>query len=248
MALKHVQKTYEKLGAEDPLYAVLSFPELKGNRWNPDDFFARGRDEIGNRLKVIESLGLEPARGRALDFGCGPGRLTQALCEEFNEVVGVDISSTMIDAANRLNRYGERCRYFVNTGDRLPLLDDQSFDFVYSNITLQHIPPAASTCYIAEFLRILRPNGVMSFQMPDGPYLEPGSLGERWYNFRRGPLRRGWKRVRGKDPVEIHYVNRKRVCEIIESGGGTVVDIRDDSTARRKRKSLFYTATRSQAR
>ena len=243
MALKHVRETYEALGADDPLYAVLSFRDTKGNRWDPEEFFARGRDEIRAGLEFISGLGLEPRRGRALDFGCGAGRLTQALAGEFEEAVGVDISSTMIEAANRFNTHGERCRYVVNTDDHLPMLDDDSFDFVYSNITLQHVPPEASTRYIAEFVRVLKPGGVALFQLPDGPYLAPGSLGERWYSFRRGPLKRSWKKIRGKPPVEIHYVSRRRVVEIVEAAGGRVVDVREDETARRKRKSLFYTVT-----
>ena len=46
MALKHVRKTYDKLGLADPLYAVLSFREAKNNRWDPEEFFSRGRKEI----------------------------------------------------------------------------------------------------------------------------------------------------------------------------------------------------------
>jgi SAM-dependent methyltransferase len=245
VALKHVRETYEKLGADDPLYAVLSFQDAKGNRWDPEAFFARGRDEITSALGFVSNLGLEPRRGRALDFGCGAGRLTQALCEEFDKVVGIDISSTMIETAERFNRHGERCRYIVNTGDRMPMLEDASIDFVYSNITLQHVPPEASTQYIAEFVRVLKPGGVALFQLPDGPYHRQGSLGERWYAFRRGPMKRFWKKIRGKPPVEIHYVNRRKVTEVVESAGGTVVDIRNDETARRKRKSLFYTVVAS---
>lgn len=241
MALKHVQQTYERLGAEDPLYAVLSFRKAKGNRWDPEDFFARGRDEIHAVLEFLAGLGRDPVRHRALDFGCGAGRLAQALCEEFEEVVGVDISSTMIETANRFNRHGGHCRYIVNNSDHLPMLDDGTFDFVYSNITLQHIPPEASTCYIAEFVRVLKPGGVALFQLPDGRYHRPGGLGERWYTLRRGPLRRFWKRIRRKPPVEIHYVNRRRVREVVEEAGGMVLDIREDTTARRGRNSLFYT-------
>jgi len=244
MSLKHVQETYEKLGKDDPLYAALSFHETKDKRWDPEVFFARGHDEIGAGLEFLSSQGLEPVRGRALDFGCGAGRLTQALCGEFDEVVGVDISSSMIETANRFNRHGEHCSYLVNTTDHLPMLDDMSFDFVYSNITLQHIPPEASTRYVAEFVRLLKPGGVALFQLPDGRHHRPGSLGERWYTFWHGPLRRFLKRARGKAPVEIHYVSRKRVQEIVEAAGGRVVDIRDDKTARRRRKSLFYTVSR----
>ena len=40
MTLKDVQKTYEDYGNEDPLYAVLSRKDSKGNKWDVDEFFA----------------------------------------------------------------------------------------------------------------------------------------------------------------------------------------------------------------
>ena len=244
MALKHVQKTYEDLGREDPLWAVLSFREARGNRWDPEAFFARGRAEIAEAMSYVASLGLSPARGRALDFGCGAGRLSQALCDEFREVVGIDISASMIETAEEHNRFGDRCRYLVNTSDDLGLLPDGEFDFVYSNITLQHIPPEASTRYIREFFRVMRAGGVALFQVPSGPRHEPGSLGARWYTLRHGPLRRFWKRLRGKPPVEIHYVNREWVEDLVRAAGGRLVDVRQEGSVRRSRVSYFYAAVR----
>jgi hypothetical protein len=38
-------------------------------------------------------------------------------------------------------------------------------------------------------------------------------------------------------------VSRRRVTEVVQAAGGQVVDVRDDDTARRKRRSLFYTVT-----
>jgi ubiquinone/menaquinone biosynthesis C-methylase UbiE len=157
MTPKDVQKTYEVYGKEGPLYAVLSRKDAKDNKWDADEFFATGRDEIANAMRHLASLGVEVNKGRAMDFGCGVGRLTQALCEEFSEAVGVDISYSMIENAEKYNKFGDRCEYRVNTTDDLAQLDDDSFDFVYSNISLQHSPPEASSRYIAEFFRILRP-------------------------------------------------------------------------------------------
>ena len=246
MTLKHVQRTYEELGRNDPLYAVLSLKEAKNNRWDPEQFFARGRKEISAALEQLSRLGLKVNRGRALDFGCGVGRLTQALCEEFREAVGVDISSSMIEAARRFNRHGDRCRYLVNTTDDLAPLDDAAFDFVYSNITLQHIPPEASTRYISEFFRVLRAGGIALFQIPSGPRHDPGTWGARLYSIRRGPMRRFWKRIRGKPPVEIHYVNRSLIEETIRGAGGRLVEARQEGSVRRSRVSMFYTAIRQE--
>ncbi len=240
MALKHVQKTYDALGASDPLWAVLSFPEARNNRWDPDVFFARGRKEIDDVMAGLSRRGVAFNHDRALDFGCGVGRLSQALASHFARVDGVDISASMIEAARGYNRCGEACRYHVNTEPDLGLFDDAVFDFIYSNITLQHIPPEASETYIGEFVRLLRPSGVALFQVPDGPAIRPGSLAAAWYRFRSGPLRRGWKRMRGKPTVEIHWINARRVRTLLERAGGELLDSWQEGSVRRRRVSRFY--------
>ena len=244
MTLKDVQKTYEDYGKDDPLYAVLSRKDTRDNKWDVDEFFASGREEIADAMRHLAGLGVEVNKGRAMDFGCGVGRLTQALCEEFSEAVGVDISYSMIENAEKHNKFGDRCEYRVNTTDDLAQLDDTSFDFVYSNISLQHSPPEASSKYIAEFFRILRPGGVALFQIPSGPRHEPGFLGAKIYSIKRGPLRRFWKRIRGMPPVEIHYINQSLVEEIIESSGGRLIDATQQGSVRGSRVSMLYCAVR----
>ena len=243
MALKHVQRTYDALGAEDPLYAVLSFPGKQGNRWDPEVFFQRGEREINEVLADLEQRGIQLRRQRALDFGCGVGRLTQALADHFERADGVDISHTMVQAAREYNRHGESCNYHVNTEPDLSLFGDGQFDFVYSNITLQHIPPEASESYIRDFFRVLRPGGITLFQVPSGRRRPNSGLAAAWYRFRSGTLRRAWKRLRGKPPVEIHSVHRERVLELIETSGGRVLDSWQEGSVRRKRTSWFYLAT-----
>jgi len=113
--------------------------------------------------------------GKALDFGCGVGRLTQALARRFASCVGVDISQEMIRKAGSLNQH-THCRYLVNTSTRLPFAD-ASFSFIYSNIVLQHVPPRYSRRYLREFARVLAPAGILvvglqdSFLMPDASVL-----------------------------------------------------------------------------
>ncbi len=244
MTLKDVQKTYENYGKEDPLYAVLSRKDAKDNKWDVEEFFASGKEEIANAMEHLSKLGIDLNKGRALDFGCGVGRLTQALCEVFEGTVGVDISYSMIESAEEHNKFGSRCEYRVNTTDDLAQLDDTSFDFVYSNISLQHSPPEASSNYVAEFFRILRPGGVALFQVPSGPRHDPGSLGAKIYSIKRGLLRRFWKRIRGMPPVEIHYINQSLVEEIIESSGGRLIDATQQGSVRGSRVSMLYCAVR----
>jgi SAM-dependent methyltransferase len=243
MGLDHVRRTYEQLGREDPLWAVLSHRQFRGNRWDPDAFFRTGVEEVEAVLQYVAGLGLEHRRGRALDFGCGVGRLTQALAGHFDEVVGVDISETMVAAARRYDRHGQRVRYVTNTVPDLSILDDDSFDVVYSSITLQHIPPAAAERYVSEFIRVIRPGGIAVFQMRNGPRVRPGTLRSVLYTLNRIHVRRLLQRLRGRPPYEMHYVARSRVEEVVSGAGGQVVHVADMSLGR-PGKSLRYCATK----
>lgn len=166
MSLDRVQKTWEQLGRDDPLWAILTDPERRHGRWDLDEFFTTGRQEVEDWMKQARESAPDLATGSALDFGCGVGRLTQALGDYFDQVVGVDIAEPMIDGARRLNRLGDRCRYVVNTESDLSLFESGDFDFVLCWIVLQHMPSEFALGYIGEFLRVLRPGGVLVFQLP----------------------------------------------------------------------------------
>jgi len=243
MGLEHVRKVYEQLGRDDPLYAVLTYKGHEGGRWDPAEFFATGREEIEKILAYVETLPWKLQRRSALDFGCGVGRLTQALADHFHEVVGLDISSTMVEKAVEFDRHGERVQYLVNTSGDLRLLEANAFDLVYSNITLQHIPPGDQASYIREFIRVLRPGGLAIFQARNGPRVNPGTPRAWLYTLRRQYLRRLWRRLRGRLPYEMHFLARSRVEEAIAMSGGRVVDVVDLSEGR-PGKSLRYCATK----
>jgi len=229
MGLEHVKQVFEKYGRDDPMYAVLTDHSRRGGRWDPDEFFARGRQEIDAVMRYLEANAILPPLSRALDFGCGVGRLSQALADRFGQVTGVDISSTMIAAAQSHNQHRDRVEYLMNDVPSLAIFPERSFDLVYSNITLQHIPPAPELAYVAEFVRVLRDDGVALFQMRIGKRVAPGSLAAWWYRMRRERLRRVWQRLRGRIPYEMHYVSRAAVEETVAAAGGRIVNVTDMS-------------------
>ena len=94
-----LRQTWDYLGEHDPLWAILSFPQKRGNRWQLEEFFATGRDEIDAVLKDVANRFPDVPRCCALDFGCGVGRLTRALAAHFDRVIGVDVAASMIRQA-----------------------------------------------------------------------------------------------------------------------------------------------------
>ena len=243
MGLSNVRRVFEDAGRDDAMYAVLTNHDYRGNKWDPEEFFRHGRDEIRTVMEYVDSLGWRGPRKRALDFGSGVGRLTQALADYFDEVVGVDISYTMVEEARRFDRKGGRVRYVVNAEPDLRLLDDDSFDFVYSNITLQHIPPEPAAAYVRELIRVLCPGGRAVFQTRNGPRIRPGTARALMYTLRREHFRRFWQRIRGRVPYEMHYLARTHVEELVMESGGRMLDVVDISPARPGR-SFRYCATK----
>jgi tRNA/tmRNA/rRNA uracil-C5-methylase (TrmA/RlmC/RlmD family) len=68
-------------------------------RLEQHEFFDIGIIEVAALMKHVERLGHPHQRERALDFGCGLGRITRALAQHFDESVGVDISEDMVRRA-----------------------------------------------------------------------------------------------------------------------------------------------------
>ena len=157
---------WDRLAEDDPFWAVLSDPAKRGGGWDPDAFFATGREHIGRLEQELQALGHSFAGRRALDFGCGLGRLTQAIAATASFTVGVDASVGMVVGAQRWNRAPERCAYLLNRSPDLEMLPAASFGAVVSFIVLQHIPPPASHRYLADLGRLVAPGGFVVVQVP----------------------------------------------------------------------------------
>jgi SAM-dependent methyltransferase len=70
----------------------------------------------------------------------------------------------MIEQAQALNKSPATVRYHLNVRTDLSAFPEKSYDFIYSNICLQHIPTRYQLNYIADFMRLLKPGGIAYFQ------------------------------------------------------------------------------------
>lgn len=155
-------RDWEELATVDPLWAILSAPEKRFGKWDVQQFFRTGEEEISRLMEKARSLGLPRSRQRAIDFGCGVGRLTRALLTYFPECHGVDISTSMVESARRLTPAGT-----FRQGSDLQSFSAGYADFIYSTLVLQHQPDRASVArLVTDMLRVLAPGGLLVFQMP----------------------------------------------------------------------------------
>jgi len=228
--LKALKQDWEWLGENDPLWAVCTDPSRSRGRWQPGEFFATGEAEVSTVLGLLRSLGYAPnAKANALDFGCGAGRLTRALSGHFAHCSGVDISSSMIAAAKRLNHDRANCSFVVNSTERLEDLPWPSYSFIYSSIVLQHLRPRFVISYLQEFARLLADGGVMVFQMPSHRKAFLGGLRSvLQLKSRIRRLREATGQIasdpRGK--MEMNCLRENRIRRVLNSAGCNVVDVR----------------------
>src|ERR1043165_8818647 len=139
-ALLELRNVWETLAQDDPLWAILSDPNKTNRRWDIDEFFATGKSDVEGLIDTLgrEKIDFDPAC--AVDFGCGIGRLTQALAPHFNLVYGIDISAGMVRLAPAFNRHNSKCNFIHHTSTSLQFLANEEPSFIYSTIVLQHIP------------------------------------------------------------------------------------------------------------
>jgi len=146
--------------------------------------------EVGNNmLERLNDVRIEPVT--ILDAGAGTGYCATALGRRYPQadIILLDIAPAMLQYAREKRGWRERLfrrRQSAVCGDaeQLPLADN-SVDILFSNLTLQWCEDLQAT--FAEFLRVLKPNGMLLFSS-----FGPDTLKE---------LRNSWKAVDNSDHV-----------------------------------------------
>jgi SAM-dependent methyltransferase len=155
-----------------------------------EEFLASGQNDYDLHVRpFLTAAGWDVHDKVALEIGCGIGRMTRCFAAEFSQVIGLDISSAMIERAQRAAPSG--AKFLVGTGCDLAGIPDQSVDFVFSYIVFQHIPDKETILrYIQETGRVLRPGGYFRFQLNGLPHLALGGVLLEGYISRSPRLRR----------------------------------------------------------
>ena len=159
-ALRDTDADWRHLGATEPYWGVLTQDAYRRDQLDAEaleGFYRSGRDDIDFVANEFDRLGLGAlCATRALDFGCGVGRLTEAMSRRAGQVVGYDISEGMLQVGR------ERAPEGVSYVSDMP---PGPFDWINSLIVFQHIPPQRGLGLMADLLDRLEPGGALSLQL-----------------------------------------------------------------------------------
>jgi trans-aconitate methyltransferase len=129
----------------------MSTTTPSGQTWNTAAYADNGRFVATLAAGVVELLAPQ-AGERILDLGCGDGALTEQLAAKGAQVIGVDNSPAMLDAARKRGLQVE-----LYSADALPYR--HQFDAVFSNAALHWLSADRQPALLSGVHRALRPAG-----------------------------------------------------------------------------------------
>ncbi len=157
-------KEWEKLGRNNPYFGVLTDDKYRTSNLtdeNIGDFFESGSEHIKHVLKFIRNH-IDPnfTIKKALDFGCGVGRLVVPLADHAQRVTGIDVSASMLTEAKK-NCENKSIKNVDFAPSNINLSSfNGTFDFIHSYIVFQHIPVKRGESLFENLITRLASGGV----------------------------------------------------------------------------------------
>ena len=135
-------------------------------QWNDESMWTDGGHEWSKSFGTTENLwnkyifdDIKEFRGKKiLEIAPGHGRITQFLSILASELLVVDLNETCIKKTKEKLEH-HVLGYFVNNGNDLPQIRDNSQDLVFSFDSFVHIHKNVIDDYICEIYRVLKPGG-----------------------------------------------------------------------------------------
>lgn len=160
---------WEKWGQRDPYFGVLRDEKYRSRNLTDEsrsEFFESGRAHAAWVLEICRrhfDKGFTPKR--ALDLGCGVGRVLIPLAQVAEHAVGLDVSRSMLEEARKnCGEHSVSNVSLLESDDDLSCLDGY-YDFIHSSITFQHIPVGRGRKIFSKLLDHLDDRGMGAIQV-----------------------------------------------------------------------------------
>ena len=144
-------------------------------------FFAGTIDhDVSQNVAALLGAIEGPGPFTLLDLGCGPGRDLKTFSALCHRAIGLDGSSEFVAMARAWSGCEVWCQDFLHLD-----LPKETFDGVYANASLFHVPSVALRGVLAALHDTLKPGGVLFSSNPRG-HNEEGWSGPRygsWYDY-----------------------------------------------------------------
>lgn len=158
---RQMREHWDQFARRDALFFVA----CNRRDWSTADFLEHGRDLVDD---VVAWAGAAGGR-RALEIGCGPGRMLVHLARYFDDVLGIDVSPEMLERTKTLS-LPTNVEVALGDGATLGAAGDSAYDLVLSFQVFQHIPDETVVAsYLRETARVLVPGGHAVLQIDTRP-------------------------------------------------------------------------------
>lgn len=170
---------------------VRGMDKVLGTNSTWEEALATGRDDLARGMEIT---GLpEHPGGTVVEIGCGMGRMSAALAEHFDRVVGLDIAPRMIEEARQRNT-NPRVVFEVLDGNGLKPKAVSTCDAIISYEVLYYLPPEDLARYFRDAGTLLKSGSRFIFHINMVPL---GWKTKLAFQFRRALYACGIRHWRG---------------------------------------------------
>jgi len=157
-----------------------------------------------------------------LDYGCGVGRVAKFMSKNVKNLYAVDVSKEMITFAKEFCKECKNIEYLKTKGTTIEL-NDNSIDFIYTLLTLQHVEKEDAYLIIKEMNRILKNNKKIYATFPD-------FTSETYWKHFDGYA----NNQKTRTVTRTRFYTKAEVCTLLEHAGFEILEISDHSSNQSK--------------